>query len=198
MGQQQNAPAHQHFGIADPTKLEPFRKKGEDTTSGTVPSGTELLQAVIETPRGSRNKYSWDEEQNVFTLKSVLPAGMVFPYDFGFIPQTFGGDGDALDVLVLMDEPAFPGCALLVRLLGVIEAEQTVNAKTYRNDRLIAVAESTQIFAHLHTLKDLPEKVVEEIESFFVNYHRLLGKTYRPLARKGAEEAMTLIRSSRT
>lgn len=80
------------------------------------------LQVIIETPRGSRNKYNFDPDQKIFTLKKVLPAGMVFPYDFGFIPDTRGGDGDPLDVLVLMDEPAVPGCLVPIRLIGVIEA----------------------------------------------------------------------------
>jgi inorganic pyrophosphatase len=63
---------------------------------------------VVETPKGSRNKYAFDPDNRVFELKKVLPAGMALPYDFGFLPSTKGGDGDPLDVLVLMDEPAFP------------------------------------------------------------------------------------------
>src|ERR687894_835887 len=82
-------------------------------------SGT--LNAVIETPKGHRNKYKFDEERGLFLLDGVLPAGAVFPFDFGFVPSTTGGDGDPLDVLVLMDEPAFTGCLVRVRLLGVIE-----------------------------------------------------------------------------
>ena len=70
------------------------------------------LQVVIETPKGRRNKYAFDEKQRVFGLKKVLPAGMEFPYDFGFVPSTLADDGDPTDVLVLMDEPAFPGCVL--------------------------------------------------------------------------------------
>lgn len=99
------------------------------------------LHVVIETPKGSRNKFAWDEEHELFEHAGVLPAGAIFPYDFGFIPQTGGEDGDALDVLVLMDEPAFTGCLVSARLLGVIEAEQTeLDGKVERNDRLIAVA----------------------------------------------------------
>src|SRR3982750_1608163 len=103
--------------------------------------GGENLNVVIETPKGSRNKYNFDGSLGLFKLGGVLPAGHSFPYDFGFIPQTTGGDGDPLDVLVLMDEPAFPGCLIRSRLIGVIEAEQTEhNGETTRNDRLIAVA----------------------------------------------------------
>ncbi|HEX8201166.1 MAG TPA: inorganic diphosphatase, partial [Isosphaeraceae bacterium] len=83
------------------------------------------LNVIIETPKGSRNKFDFDEELGLFKLGGVLPAGAVFPYDFGFVPATRGGDGDPLDVLVLMDEPAFVGCLVPARLIGVIEAEQT-------------------------------------------------------------------------
>src|SRR3569833_4517481 len=100
----------------------------------------DILNAVIETARGCRNKFKYDPELRLFRLAHVLPAGAVFPFDFGFVPSTRGGDGDPLDVLVLMDEPAFPGCLIAARLLGAIEAEQGDEKKMERNDRLIAVA----------------------------------------------------------
>src|SRR5438876_43986 len=108
-------------------RLGPFNGDGE-------------LNVVIETPQGSRNKFTFDEELCLFKLGGVLPLGAAFPFDFGFLPDTMGQDGDPLDVLVLMDEPAFPGCLVPARLIGVIEAEQTEKGKTERNDRLIAVA----------------------------------------------------------
>ena len=184
-------------GLADPTTLGPYHRKPKNSTSGTGKPGEELLQVVIETPRGSRNKYSFDPEQRVFRLKSQLPAGMVFPFDFGFVPQTKGGDGDPLDVLVLMDEPAFTGCVLLVRLLGVIEVEQTENDKTERNDRLIAAAETSQVFANFKTVDDLPEQLRKEIDQFFHNYHSLQGKQSRTLAWKKPDTAAKLIESAR-
>src|ERR1051325_11774742 len=98
------------------------------------------LHVIIETPKGSRNKFNYDAGHDLFKLGGVLPAGAVFPFDFGFIPSTLGGDGDALDVLLLMDEPAFPGCLIPARVIGAIEAKQTENGKTERNDRLIAAA----------------------------------------------------------
>src|SRR5947209_380551 len=85
----------------------------------TNPSDKQLVRVVIETPKGSRNKFAFNEEERVFELKKVLPSGMVFPYDFGFLPSTKAEDGDPLDVLVLMDEPAFPGCVLACRVIGV-------------------------------------------------------------------------------
>src|SRR5690242_14418380 len=81
------------------------------------------LCVVAETPKGSRNKYAYDDEHGIFRLRKVLPAGMSFPYEFGFVPATLAADGDPIDVLVLMDQPAFPGCVLSCRLIGVIEGE---------------------------------------------------------------------------
>lgn len=88
------------------------------------PDEPETIQMIIETPKGSRNKYFFDPDQKIFALKKALPAGMAFPYDFGFIPSTKAEDGEPTDVLVLMDEPAFPGCLLKCRMIGIIEAEQ--------------------------------------------------------------------------
>jgi len=180
--------------ITEPTELQPFVEKPAESTTGTAKPGEQLLQVVIETPKGSRNKYSWDEDQKTFVLKAALPSGMVFPYDFGFVPRTQADDGDPIDVLVLMDEPAFPGCALLVRLIGVIEGEQiTPKTDPVRNDRLVAVAETTHMYAKLKKLKDLPRQSLKEIEEFFVNYHRLQGKKYKLLNRKGEKTALKLI-----
>ena len=93
-------------------------------------AGSGLVNVVVEAPRGSRNKYKYDERHGLFRLSKVLPLGACFPYDFGFIPSTRAEDGDPVDVLVLTEEPAFAGCVLPVRLLGVIEAEQTEGGKT--------------------------------------------------------------------
>ena len=82
-------------------------------------------RVIVETPRNRRSKFAYDPETNLFEMKSLLPAGMMFPFDFGFIPQTLGEDGDPLDILVMMDESAHVGCLLTVRIIGVIEAEQT-------------------------------------------------------------------------
>ena len=147
------------------------------------------IQVVIETPKGSRNKYAFDEEQKVFTLTKVLPAGMTFPYDFGFIPSTKAEDGDPTDVLVLMDEPAFPGCVLKCRVIGVIEGEQGKKKKGERNDRVIAIEEANHSYAHIHHVKELGKKFVKELEEFFVNYHDMQGKKYRILDIKGPAEA---------
>src|SRR5690349_9995417 len=98
------------------------------------------LHIVVETPKASRNKYAYDFRLGMLRLKKVLPVGLVFPFDFGAVPGTEGDDGDPLDVLVLMEEPVPPGCLVEAELVGVIEAEQSEDGKTERNDRLVAIA----------------------------------------------------------
>src|SRR5205085_8152461 len=129
-------------------------------------SGT--LNAVIETSKGTRNKLNYNPDQELFELSKVLPRGMVFPFDFGFIPSTVAEDGDPLDVLVLLDEPVPVGCKIPARLIGVIEAEQIENGETFRNDRLIAVAQSSHEHRDVRSINDLCKRLVQEIEHFFV------------------------------
>ena len=154
-----------------------------------------VLQVVIETPKNSRNKYAFDHARQVIVLKKVLPPGMVFPYDFGFVPSTRAEDGDPIDVLLLMDEPTFPGCVLEARLIGVIRGEDELEGgETQRNDRLLAVAQASQTFGNIQTIEDLPRQMVEHMEEFFVTYPRLLGgKVYKPLGPRGPEEAIRLV-----
>jgi inorganic pyrophosphatase len=117
----------------------------------TDPNTGDLL-AVIETPKGSPNKYDYDDTCAAFRLAEVMPKGSYFPYDFGFIPSTLGDDGDPLDVLVFMDDPAPVGCVLTIRLIGAIEAKQQEKGGDWeRNDRLLAVA--THAHTHMRTLR---------------------------------------------
>jgi inorganic pyrophosphatase len=95
-----------------------------------------------------------------------------------------------------MDEPAFPGCAVKARLIGVIEGEQLDGKKKIRNDRLVAVAEANHMYANIRKLKDLPGKWLKEVQDFFVNYHGLEGKQYRLLGCKGQEVALRLIKEA--
>jgi inorganic pyrophosphatase len=163
-------------------KLKPFGRK----------SGN--LNVVIDTPKGSRNKYAFDFKINAYMLKTVLPHGNVFPFDFGSIPGTVADDGDPLDVLVLMDEPVFIGCLIEARLLGVIEAEQTDGDGTKRNDRLIAVAAESHTNGALKSLQKLDSKLLDEIEHFFVSYNGARGKKFKPIGRRGPAVAKRLIK----
>ena len=170
--------------LVNPTRLKPIDKKDG------------LIQVITETPCGSRNKFAFDAEQGVFSLKAVLPAGMVFPYDFGFVPRTVAPDGDPIDVLLLMDKPAFPGCAVHSRLIGVIEGVQIDGKKKVRNDRLVAVADANHMYANVRKMKDLPAKWIKEVQDFFVNYHNLEGKKYELIGCKGADAALALIKEA--
>jgi inorganic pyrophosphatase len=152
-----------------------------------------LLNVILETPKGSRNKFSYDPGLGLFKLKKTLPAGAVFPFDFGFIPSTVGEDGDPLDVLVLMDEPAFPGCLVEARLLGVMEVAQTKKGKTERNDRFIASAKTMKALCNVSSVKGLNPDVLEQIEHFFVSYNAIEGKKFKLLRISDAGAARKLI-----
>jgi inorganic pyrophosphatase len=152
-----------------------------------------LFNVIVDTPKGSRNKYKYDEAQGLWRLSKVLPLGAAFPFDFGFIPSTRSEDGDPLDALVLVDEPTFPGCILPVRLIGVIAAEQTEKGKTVRNDRLIGVVETPYNPPPFQALDQLSAQWLAEIEHFFVSYNHMEGREFRPLGRHGRERAQAMI-----
>ena len=173
-----NKTARRTSALADPSQL-PSLDQDDDA----------IVQVVIETPKDSRNKYAFDPEQKVFELKKVLPAGMAFPYDFGFIPRTKAEDGDPTDVLVLMDEPAFPGVVLKCRLIGIIEGEQGDNKDKERNDRVVAVEKENHSWSDIKHIDDLGKQFLRELEEFFVNYHKLSGKQYRIIDVRGPKHA---------
>jgi len=149
---------------------------------------------IVETPRGSRNKYAFDPIYGQFRLKKVLPLGFSFPFDFGFIPSTRGADGDPLDVLVLLDEPLPMGCLVKGRPIGVIELEQTRDGRTFRNDRLIVLPTGPSCRNNMQCLEDLPNELLSEIEAFFMDYARQDGRYTRPLGRGSEARALELIR----
>ena len=155
------------------------------------------IAVVIETPKGSRNKFKYDPITHRFKLSKVLPEGMVFPYDFGFIPSTKSPDGDPIDVLVLVDEPTFPGCLLECRLIGILEAEQkAMDQKKKRNDRLIAVAQQSLQYAEINHLRDVNQTVLKQIEAFFVNYQKVRDVSFTILAHGGPDRALEALREA--
>jgi inorganic pyrophosphatase len=146
------------------------------TNSGRAQSRSKSrpVQVVVETPRGSRNKYKFDERTGRMKLSKVMPEGMVFPYDFGFFAETRTEDGDPLDVLILCDEPTFPGYQIDSRFVGAILANQRgAGQKQMRNDRIIAVAEALVLYASANDLSDLEPMVLKQINEFFVNYQKV-------------------------
>ena len=152
---------------------------------------------IVETPKGCRHKYTFDPDLRLYRLKSSLPAGMVFPFDFGFLPGTKAQDGDPLDVLVLGDEPAQQGSLVLTRLIAVIEAEQTEKGKTVRNDRLIGVAIASRDYRSVESPQQVSPDLMTEIEHFFISYNQLAGKQFRPVGRAGPDRARALVEAGR-
>jgi len=170
---------------SDPTRLNPF--------DGKKPG---VVIAVIETPGGSRNKFKYDEKLGFYSLSGVLPEGMVFPHAFGFVPGTRAADGDPEDILILMDEPTFTGCVVPTRLIGVMEAEQTEEGKTERNDRLIAVAAHSRDYSEVKGLGDLNSNMLKEIEQFFITYNKEKGKKFKVLRMRGPGQALKMAKKS--
>jgi inorganic pyrophosphatase len=154
-----------------------------------------LCRAIIETPKGSRNKFTYDPKSSLFKLGGLLPEGMVFPFDFGFIPSTLGQDGDPMDIMVLMDAPAQMGCLIDVRLLGIIEATQTQDGKTERNDRLLGVSIHSYDHQGLETINDISKVLLEQVEEFFVSYNKQRGKKFTLRGRGGPAKAIKALKT---
>jgi inorganic pyrophosphatase len=147
------------------------------------------VDAVIETPQGSRNKYKYDEETGLYKLSRVLPSGSVYPFSFGFVPDTLSEDGDPLDVLVVADEPVPVGCVVASRLIGVLEAEQDKGEGPKRNDRLIAVAAQSRDHEDLTSWRQVNANLRKEIEHFFVSTHEQVGEKFKILGWQGPPTA---------
>ena len=157
------------------------------------------LNVVIETPKNQPNKLTYDADVGTMRLSKVLPVGMVFPFDFGFLPSTIGEDGDPLDVLVLMDAPVPAGCVVAARLIGVLRCLQRERpgTKTIENDRFLAVAEEASTYRDIRDIRDLGGPLLDQIEAFFVQYNRLAGHGFRVVRRQGAKAARRSVDDAR-
>lgn len=168
--------------MADLTTLSPQL----DATKSTC-------RAIIETPKGYRNKFDYDPDSGLFMLGGLLPEGMMFPFDFGFIPATLGDDGDPLDILVLMDAPAHVGCLIEVRIIGIIEAEQSKDGKSESNDRLLGVAIHSYDHEHVKSLDDVSKTLLDQLEAFFISYNRQRGKKFKVTGTGGPKKAIRFL-----
>jgi inorganic pyrophosphatase len=154
------------------------------------------VDVVIETPKGSAQKYDYVPNTPFFKLSKILPSGMVFPYDFGFIPKTKGEDGDPLDVIVISEFNSFPGVIIKCRIIGGIKSEQSEekgSKKMIRNDRFLAIPKCSNIFQDVDKMDDLPKQITDNLEEFFVDYNKLEGKKFKALEKIGPKEAQRLI-----
>src|SRR5204863_4616200 len=145
-------------------------------------------RAIIETPKGCRNKFNYDADSDLFVLGGLLPEGMMLPFDFGFIPSTLGEGGDPLDILVLIDAPAHVGCLIEVRVIGIINAEQSEGGKTEANDRLLGVAIHSYDHQDLSDIEDVNATLLSQVEEFFVSYNKQRGKKFRIIGRGGPKK----------
>jgi inorganic pyrophosphatase len=151
--------------------------------------------AIIETPKCCRNKFDYDPQSNLFKLGGLLPEGMMFPFDFGFIPSTLGEDGDPLDIMVLMDAPAHVGCLIDVRIVGIIEAKQTENGETQRNDRLLGVARHTYEHQDIQSIEDVSKTLLSQVEEFFISYNKQRGKQFKITGTGGPKKAIRFLKA---
>jgi inorganic pyrophosphatase len=159
-----------------------------------APLEDKLLNVVVETPKGCHYKYHYNAESQTFEVKKSLPLGMAFPFDFGFLPNTKAGDGDPTDVLILSDEPSFPGCVVPCRAIGILNATQKEKSgRTVRNDRVIAVADASIMFESINKITQLNDIVRGQLETFFIYYNQLEGKEFKPIEFGGPHKALKAI-----
>ena len=140
----------------------------------------DAINVIIETPKAQPSKFKYDPEHGIFRLEKLLPLGTVFPFDFGFVPSTIGGDGDPMDALVLGMQAAPVGALILCELTAVMEAEQTENDKTERNDRFIVTPLDAKSRQPMRPKVQLDEPLINAINDFFVAYNQLQNKKFKP------------------
>jgi inorganic pyrophosphatase len=150
---------------------------------------SESVLAFIEIPRGSRNKYEYDERTGRFLLDRVLYSSVHYPTDYGYIVETIGEDGDALDVLVLVQEPTFPGCLIPARPLGGLDMHDEKGS----DFKVLAVPMGDPRYAHVRSLADLGDHWLREIETFFATYKQLEPKQTEVLGWHDLEETRRTI-----
>jgi inorganic pyrophosphatase len=155
---------------------------------------TRVCRAIIETPKGFRNKFDYDPDSGLFMLGGLLPEGMMFPFDFGFIPSTLAQDGDPVDVMVLMDAPAHVGCLIEVRIIGIISAEQTQDGKSETNDRLLGVAVHSYEHENVQSISEVSKTLLDQIEGFFVSYNKQRGKKFKITGTGGPRKAIKFLK----
>ena len=148
-----------------------------------------LLNVLIEIAAGSKNKYEIDKDLNAFALDRVLSSSVMYPYDYGFIPNTLADDGDPLDGMVIMDEPTFPGCVIAARPIGMMEMIDGGD----RDEKILCVPDKDPRYAHVKSLKDIPQHRLDEIVEFFKTYKNLEKKSVEVLGWKDVDSVLPLV-----
>ncbi|MBI4409222.1 MAG: inorganic diphosphatase [Gemmatimonadetes bacterium] len=163
------------------------RHPWHDLSAG--PNPPDELYAVIEIPRGSRNKYELDKETGLFRLDRLLYSAVHYPGDYGFIPRTLADDDDPLDVLVMITEPTFPGCLIAVRPLGAFEMHDEKGL----DEKILAVPLRDPLYAEYEELDDVAPHYLREVEHFFRIYKELEGVRTTTLGWQGRAAAQQAI-----
>jgi inorganic pyrophosphatase len=148
-----------------------------------------LLNVLIEIAAGSKNKYEFDKDLGALALDRVLSSSVMYPYDYGFIPNTLADDGDPLDGMVIMDEPTFPGCVIAARPIGMMEMIDGGD----RDEKILCVPDKDPRYAHVKSLKDIPQHRLDEISEFFKTYKNLEKKAVEVLGWKDVDAVLPLV-----
>jgi len=162
----------------------------KDVPSG--PSAPEVIYAVVEIPKGSRNKYEYDKDKEAFALDRVLYSPFHYPAEYGIIPQTLWDDGDPMDVLVVMNQATFPGCIIESRPIGVMKMIDAGDS----DDKILAVPVNDPFFKDVKDIQDVPSAFLDEIAHFFTEYKKLEGKSTEVKGWEGASAALEAIKHS--
>jgi inorganic pyrophosphatase len=151
------------------------------------------VHCFVEIPRGSRNKYEWDEDLQAITLDRFLFSSVVYPTDYGFIPQTLAEDGDPLDAMVCVSEPTFPGCVIEVKVIALFRMRDEKGV----DDKVVCVPLSDPNWNTVEGLDDIPQNLRDEISHFFSIYKQPEGKVVKVDGWFPAEHALAEIEASR-
>jgi inorganic pyrophosphatase len=153
----------------------------------------EPLKCLVEIPKGSRNKYEYDHDENAIKLDRFLFSSMVYPTDYGFIPETLGLDGDPLDAMVCVSEPTFPGCMIEVKPIALFRMEDDKGV----DDKVLCVPLQDPGWNTHEELDDLPEQLCKEIAHFFSVYKDLEQKKVKVDGWYSREDALKEIEAAR-
>ncbi len=149
------------------------------------PKVPDTVYMIVEIPKGSRNKYEYNKENGVIVLDRVLYSSLHYPGDYGLIPHTFYDDGDPLDILLMINEPTFPGAVVQARPIGIFRMLD----RGVADDKILAVPATDPLFADYHDIKDIPQHFLQEVAHFFEVYKDLEGLRTKPVGWENCEAA---------